>query len=84
MGDIALVQFRDKQIQTLYSLAQDTDMSLISSDQRVAIDLLGTLAREGNEEAMKAILSLLRLPELHPLLKEMVAAHAGVSARAGS
>jgi len=79
-----LVQFRDKQIQTLYSLAQDTDMSLISSDQRVAIDLLGTLAREGNEEAMKAILSLLRLPELHPLLKEMVAAHAGVSARAGS
>jgi hypothetical protein len=75
---------QDRQVLTLYNLARDTNESLISNDQKVAIELLGHLASGGNREARGALLALLRSPELHPLLREMVAAEAGVPLQAGS
>lgn len=70
--------FQDRQVLTLYNLARDRDESLIASDQKVAIEILGLMARNGNPQAGKALLALLRWPNLHPLLRELAAAEAGV------
>lgn len=78
-----MVNFQDRQVLLLYNLARDPGETLISNDQKVAIQLLGSLAQDGNREAREALLALLRSPELHPLLREMVAAEAGVPVRAG-
>ena len=75
--------FQDRQVFILYNLARDTDEALISHDQKVAIEILGSLAEGGNQEARRALLSLLRSPDLHPLLREMVAAESGVPLTAG-
>jgi hypothetical protein len=78
-----LVIFQDRQVRTLYILARDSDNTLISNNQKVAIELLGSLAQGGNRDAMEALAALLRSPELHPLLREMVAAEAGVPVQTG-
>ena len=79
-----MVIFQDKQVHTLYILARDPDNMLISNDQKVAIELLGSLAQGGNTDAMGALAALLRSPELHPLLREMVAAEAGIPVQTGT
>jgi hypothetical protein len=76
-----LVIFQDKQVRTLYNLARDPGEILISNDQKVAIQLLGLLAQEGNSDARGALTALLRSPDLHPMLREMVAAEVGVPIR---
>jgi hypothetical protein len=78
-----LLIFQDKQVSTLYNLARDPGEMLISNDQKVAIQLLGLLAHEGNRDAQGALAALLRSPDLHPMLREIVAAEAGVPVRAG-
>jgi len=78
-----LVIFQDKQVLTLYILARNPGKMLISNDQKVAIELLGSLAQEGNRDAMGALAALLRSPELHPILREMVAAETGVPVQTG-
>jgi hypothetical protein len=78
-----LVIFQDKQVLTLYILARNSGKMLISNDQKVAIELLGSLAQEGNRDAMGALAALLRSPELHPILREMVAAETGVPVQTG-
>ena len=78
-----MVIFQDRQVQTLYFLARDSDRTLISNDQKVAIELLGSLAQEGNRDAIRALAALLRSPELHPLMREMAVAEAGVPIQTG-
>jgi hypothetical protein len=78
-----LVIFQDKQVLILYNLARFPGEMLISNDQKVAIQLLGSLAQEGNRDARGALAALLRSPDLHPMLREMAAAEAGVPVRAG-
>ncbi len=78
-----MVIFQDKQVLTLYILARNSGKMLISNDQKVAIELLGSLAQEGNRDAMGALVALLRSPELHPILREMVAAETGVPVQTG-
>jgi hypothetical protein len=39
------------------------------------------LAQEGNSDARGALTALLRSPDLHPMLREMVAAEVGVPIR---
>ena len=74
---------QDRQVLILYNLARDTDETLISHDQKVAIGLLGLLAGGGNLEAQEALRRLLRSPDIHPLLREMVAAESGLPLPAG-
>jgi hypothetical protein len=81
---IRLVTFQDRQVRTLYNIARDADESLITHDQKVAIEILGSMAKNGNQQAGKALLALVRWPDLHPLLREMAAAGAGVPVRANS
>jgi hypothetical protein len=76
--------FQDRQVLTLFNLARDADESLISHDQKVAIELLGSLARGGNREARTALLLLLKSPDLHPLLREVVASVSGLPLTAGT
>jgi hypothetical protein len=45
---------------------------MIYDGQRGAVDMLIRLAEEGNEEAATVLGSLMRAPNLHPLLKEMI------------
>jgi hypothetical protein len=78
-----LVTFQDKQVRTLYYLTRDPGEILISHDQKVAIELLGSLALKGNRDAQDALAALLRLPDLHPMLREMVAAETGVPVQTG-
>ena len=81
---IPLDTFQDRQVITLFHLARDTDESLISHDQKVAIAMLGSLARNGNPEARMALLTLVRWPDFHPMLREMAAAEAGVPVSANT
>jgi hypothetical protein len=74
---------QDRQVRALYGLVWDPGDALIRHDQKVAIELLGSLARKGNREAGGALAALLRKPDLHPLLREMVAAESGIPVQTG-
>ncbi|MDD1662139.1 MAG: hypothetical protein LUQ60_00100 [Methanomicrobiales archaeon] len=78
-----LVTFQDTQVLNLYILAREPGEILISDDQKVAIELLGSLAHKGNRDAMGALAALLRSPDLHPMLREMVAAETGFPVQTG-
>jgi hypothetical protein len=51
---------QDRQVRALYMLARDPGDALIQHDQKVAIELLGSLARTGNRDAGGALAALLR------------------------
>ena len=76
--------FHDREVGALYILARDSGGALIQHDQRVAIQHLGSLARGGNREAGGALAALLRTPDLHPLLMEIVVAESGIPVQTGT
>jgi hypothetical protein len=72
--------FTDAQVQGLYFLAADSEEPMINDMQREAIRELGRLVRKGNAEAQAALTRLARLPDLHPLLREIVRGEMGLPA----
>jgi hypothetical protein len=73
------VIFKDENVFNLYIIAKTTDEPMINDVQREAVNFLGDFAIKGNEEAVTALQMLYRFPDLHPLLREMVASKIGRS-----
>ena len=71
--------FKDENVLHLYIMAKGIDEPMINEIQREAVDFLGTYAMKGNEEAVTAMQMLYLFPELHPLLREIVASKIGQS-----
>ena len=71
------VIFKDENVFNLNIIAKATDEPMINDVQRETVDFLGNFAMKGNEEAVTALQMLYRFPDLHPLLREMVAGKIG-------
>jgi hypothetical protein len=72
--------FTNAQVQGLYFLAADAEEPMINDMQREAVRELGRMVRKGNAEAQVALTRLARLPDLHPLLREIVRGEMGLPA----
>jgi hypothetical protein len=74
--------FNDERVLNLYLLARNSEEPMINEVKREAVQYLGEMAKGQNDEAVDALRMLFRVPGLHPLLKEMVAAELGIRPQA--
>jgi len=63
--------FTNARVRGLYFLAADNEEPMINDMQREAIRQLGHMMQKGNLEAQEALRRIARLPDLHPLLREI-------------
>ncbi|MHB8165002.1 MAG: hypothetical protein ACYDDV_11820 [Methanoregula sp.] len=64
----------DDRVHTLYVLARRGEVAAVTDTQKMAIELLKDYSLQGNPDADAALNRLKHLPEIHPLLKEVLAA----------
>jgi hypothetical protein len=67
-------QIQDPGILALYLLSREEYAAAATDTQKRAIEQLKKLSRSGNVEADAALHRLKHLPDLHPLLREIIAA----------
>ena len=63
----------DERILALYILAREEYAAAITSDQIEAVEQLKKLSASGNTDAALALTRLKQLPDIHPLLKGVLA-----------
>jgi hypothetical protein len=63
----------DRTIRALYLSVRDETEPMINDVQREAVRMLSWLAADGSDEARRALVNLARAPDLHPLLRELIA-----------
>lgn len=69
-----MYEIQDSGIRALFQISHQEDGAGITESQKEAGRQLKTLARKGNEDAALAVNLLLRRPDVHPFLKEILAA----------
>jgi hypothetical protein len=69
-----MTSINDDRIMALYILARQEDAAAVTTDQKQAIEQLKKLSVNGNPDAASAIYRLKHLPNIHPFLKEILAA----------
>jgi len=67
-------EIHDDRILALYILAQQDEAAGVTTSQKLAIEHLKELALVGNPDAGAAINRLKHVPDIHPFLKEVLAA----------
>jgi hypothetical protein len=69
-----MFEIQDTEIRILYQIARDEDGSEITGLQKEAVRQLKNLARHGNPDAITAVSLLRRMPDMHPFMREILAA----------
>jgi hypothetical protein len=64
----------DHGIRALYRLARQEYAAAVTDDQKQAIEQLKKLSVNGNRDAALALNQLKNLPDIHPFLREVLAA----------
>jgi hypothetical protein len=67
-------EIQDPGIHALYLIAREEDAAAVTDTQRNAIDQLKKLSRSGNADATAALQRLRQVPDMHPFLREVLAA----------
>lgn len=67
-------EIQQAEIVLLYLLAREEDAAAVTSIQKQAVEQLKQLSRSGNPDAVLALSRLARQPDMHPLLREVLAA----------
>jgi hypothetical protein len=73
-GKRAMDEIRNEEIRVLYQIAREEDGAEINGPQKEAIRQLKALARRGNSDADRALNRLRRVPDMHPFMRELLAA----------
>lgn len=69
-----MTSMRDDRIMALYILARQEEGAAITDNQKQAVEHLKKLSVRGNPDAALALERLKQLPDLHPFLREVLAA----------
>jgi hypothetical protein len=69
-----MYEINDSGIRILYQIARDEEGAEITEHQKEAVRQLKKLARGGNPDAGAAVRLLQRVPDMHPFLREVLAA----------
>jgi hypothetical protein len=67
-------ELSDDRITALYFLARQEYAAAITDEQKLAVEQLKEFARQGNQDAALALTRLQQLPNIHPFIKEVLAA----------
>ena len=67
-------EINDVEIRTLYCIAREEEGAGITEPQKESVRQLKTLARQGNPDAGTALSLLRRVPDMHPFMRELLAA----------
>jgi|WetSurMetagenome_2_1015567.scaffolds.fasta_scaffold17117_2 hypothetical protein len=70
---MVMQESHDNKVNALFILARQEDAAGITEDQKLAVEALKDLSRAGNTEAGMALKQLMRLPRIHPFLREVLA-----------
>lgn len=68
-----MTAIQDDEILALYFIVRDEEGAGVTGTQKIAIERLKRLARNGNKDATIALDRLTRVPDMHPLLREVLA-----------
>lgn len=69
-----MTSMRDDRIMALYILARQEEGAAITDNQKRAVEHLKKLSVGGNPDAALALDRLKQLPDIHPFLREVLAA----------
>lgn len=69
-----MTEIHDNGILALYILARQDFAAGVTDTQKHAIEQIKKISRDGNADATAALHLLMRLPDMHPFLREMLAA----------
>jgi hypothetical protein len=69
-----MTSISDDRIMSLYILARQEDVAAITDDQKQAVEQLKKLSLNGNPDAGAALDRLKHSPNIHPFLREVLAA----------
>jgi hypothetical protein len=75
-------RYDDETVLQLYLSVKDGNEPMVNEIQRDAVDLLTSMARDGNNEASRALEDLAGAPMVHPILREQIRSMIGIPAPA--